>query len=470
MARLDLDIERVLDKVRAFFGWYQPVPHGGRILVAVSGGPDSVVLLDTLVRLRQELQCDLHVAHLNHMFRGEEAGEDARYVKELAEDRCLPCTVAEVNVPGRLGPEGGGKQQEARAIRYTFLMRTARRVGACAVATGHNRDDQAETVMWRILRGTSLRGLGGIPPVRGMVIRPLLQVWRSEIEDYVRVAGLSPRTDRSNLQTGYTRNWIRLELFPCLERVNPAVRRALADLGDVARDDNALLDQMSDERFQDVARVQGREIHLDRYALASLARPLARRVVLRSMEMARPGVAAELGRGHLDAVLSLVNNGRTGSRLDLPGSAKVRLQTGVLVVSGAPARGAVIVEQTLQVPGFVELGDGRVIEARLHSQELPELSASPEVAYIDYRAIRGPLRVRSRQPGDRFKPLGMTGTQKVKDYLIDKKIPVQLRQRVPVVVCDDGVVWLAGLRLDDRFRVVPSTDQVLELRLTVQEQ
>lgn len=465
MGRTDAGIELVLKKVRAFFFRYRPLPPGGRILVAVSGGPDSTVLLDALFRLHRELQYDLHVAHMNHMFRGEEASEDARYVQELAKSRGLACTVASADIPGRLGRVGGGKQQQARSARYAFLASTALEVGAGVVATGHTRDDHAETVMWRIIRGTSLRGLGGIPPVHGPVIRPLLWVWRDEIEVYLRSAGLSPRVDSSNLRSEYTRNWIRLELFPALEQVNPEVRRALAELGETARDDHALLEKMAETEFGRMARRRDREVHIDRAALTLLELPLARRVLVRGLETVRPDAGSELGRRHLDAVLALAKSARKDASLSLPTGIGVCMSGEHLVVSVVRQREPVMVEGALPVPGRLELGDGRAIEARLHDEVPVVLAAGTGIAYIDFRKVTGPLRVRSRRPGDRFQPLGMTGTKKVTDYCIDKKVPVAERRRVPVVVCDAGLVWLGGLQLDHRFRVVPSTRQVLELRL-----
>jgi tRNA(Ile)-lysidine synthase len=465
MGRPDAGIELVLNKVRAFFARYRPVLPGDRILVAASGGPDSTVLLDALFRLRQELQYDLHVAHLNHMLRGEEACEDARYVQELAGTRGLACTIAQVDIPARLGRVGGGKQQQGRSARYAFLASTAQAVGAGKVATGHTRDDHAETVMWRIVRGTSLRGLGGIPPVRGLVIRPLLWVWRDEIESYLRSAGLSPRVDSSNLRSEYTRNWIRLELFPQLERVNPGVRRALAELGEVARDDHVLLEQMAEAEFDRVAHRRGREVYIDREALTLLELPLARRVLVRGLESVRPDAGAELGRRHLDAVLALARSAPKGASLSLPTAMSVSISGDQLVLSRSPKGEPVMAERALPVPGRLELGDGRAIEARLHHEVPAVLAAGSAVAYVDFQKVTGPLRVRSRKPGDRFQPLGMTGTKKVTDYYIDRKVPVAERRRVPVVLCDAGVVWLGGLRLDHRFRVVSGTQQVLELRL-----
>ncbi|HAI20958.1 MAG TPA: tRNA lysidine(34) synthetase TilS [Clostridiales bacterium UBA8153] len=465
MGPAEESIELVLKRVRTFFLRYRPLSPGGRILIAASGGPDSTVLLDALFRLRRELQFDLHVAHLNHMLRGEEACADAQYVRELAEKRGLACTIDKANVPGRLGTVGGGRQQQARSARYAFLANTAQEVGASVVATGHTRDDHAETVMWRVIRGTSLRGLSGIPPVHGTVIRPLLWVWRHDIEAYLRSAGLYPRRDSSNLDSKYTRNWVRLELFPVLEQLNPEVKRALAELGDVARDDHALLEQWAGTEFRRLARHRGREVHLDREALVWLEPALARRVLVQGMETVQPDAGAELGRRHLDAVLALARSARKGAKLSLPMTVHVCISGEHVVISAAQERERGMGERSLPVPGRLELGDGRAIEARLHHEVPAVLAAGTGVAYVDFEQVTGPLRVRSRQPGDRFQPLGMSGSKKLTDYLIDQKVPLAERRRVPVVVCDAGVVWLGGQRLDHRFRVLPGTRQVLELRL-----
>jgi len=281
---------------------------------------------------------------------------------------------------------------------------------------------------------------------------------------YVSAAELEYRTDSSNLQPVYTRNWVRTELMPVLEKVNPAVRRALADLGDAVREDAAVLDNLAKQAYKRLADIRPGAVRLGRDGLQRLPAPLVRRILVRAVGDLDRELVGEIRRAALDAMVALLGEGRTGSRLTLPGATVLLMEEEHLVLAAAP-RSQRLETRVLSVPGVTRLGDDRYIVAVLHSRMPDQLVVEPSRAYLDYDRVLGPLRVRSRHPGDSFCPFGMKGTKTVKNYLIEKKVPSYQRPRVPVVVDDRGVVWVAGFRMDDRYRVGPDTVRVLELRL-----
>src|SRR5690606_7110870 len=280
-------MDRVLETARRCRMW----APGDRIVVAVSGGPDSVALLHVLTRLKDQESLDLVVAHLNHRLRGRSADEDAAFVGSLAERWGLPAVVEEADVARMARQRGVGIQEAAREARYAFFSRVAEAWGAARIALAHHADDQVETVLFRLIRGTGTRGLAGIPPVRGPIIRPLIDVSREDIVAYCRRHRLPYRTDPSNRDMRYRRNRIRWELIPLLEeRYNPRVREAIVRMARILRDEDDFLDRYADGVYRSIARegeapgpdgsrAEVQEVFIPRDALGGLHRAVQRRVL-----------------------------------------------------------------------------------------------------------------------------------------------------------------------------------------------
>jgi len=455
----------MLEQVRKDIRRFNMLPSGALVVVAVSGGPDSVALLHALHTLSGEFSVKLHVFHMDHGLRGESSREDARCVRALAECLGLPVTVVEVP-PGKLHAMPGSLEANARAVRYREAAALARRIGARCIALGHNRNDQAETMLMRLLRGAGARGLAGIPPVReegGLrYVRPLLGVSRAEIEAYCREAALFPRVDESNLTPAYLRNRIRLQLLPMLEReYNPALVANLAQTAAVLRDEDALLDQLAAEVLER-CRVAGAGVGFQCGPVLAEPIALARRVVrLAAREAAGDGY--DLGFTAVAQVLDAMKS-QTGSRtLDLPGGLRAVLEYGACRFFGPDEKNSF--SSTAVWPVAAE-----------GVTELPELGLTVEVtrsgiphgpweAAFDADRLPGALSVRFRRPGDRIYPTGMTGSKKLQDLLVDAKVPRRLRDSVPLLTSGDEIIWVIGHRLDRRFLADQTSRSILMVRV-----
>lgn len=456
----------LLRTVRSTLADHGMVRPGDRVVVAVSGGADSVCLLDALHRLSPGLDLHLAAAHFDHGLRGDEDAAETRLVARLASERGVPFETGRADPP--LRQPGGGLEERAREARYAFLERARQRHGAERVAVAHTLDDQAETVLMRLLRGSGLPGLSGVPPVREPgVVRPLIRVRRREVEDYLDRHALPWRTDPTNLQPVHLRNRIRLELLPLLLAYQPRLVEHLGELADLAREEDAVLQGLAREWLD--ARCgppRGDRITLPRQPLAGLPAALRRRVVRQAVRSTSGGLAG-IQRNHVTAVEGLVLGDRPNARVDLPGGRCVRRAYDRIVFGPSRAGGR---------PGFhVRLpgsGSHLVQEAglRVHLEEkprsaVPSLSGPRWTAHLDAGRARFPLEMRPWLPGDRFVPLGMRGRRKVKDFLIDRKVPAEERESVPLLLSAGTPVWLCGRRIDDRFKVTEETERVLVVRI-----
>jgi len=499
----------VIEKVRFALAKYRMVEEGDKVVVAVSGGPDSVALLDILFRLRDELGITLHVAHLNHMFRGQDAEKDAAFVQEIAEHYGLPVIIDSFNVPAHMKKTGLSAQVAARTARYRFLERVAKEVNAQRVALGHHADDQAETVLINFLRGAGPAGLKGIPPVRdGFYIRPLFSLRRRDIEEYCRERGLDARLDASNLKPVYLRNKIRLELIPLLEKdYNPQLVATLARLADVCREENEFIDQMAESAYREVnlsAAGKKKDIHLNGGADADFAQVidagmkgltgtfdapelehprldlmrfeklplvLKRRVVRKAYgQIKRDGV--ELPFRHVQRVIDFARKGKVGSILDLPGAAYIVKTYNRLDFNLYPEKYPPDVPYycyRLKVPGETYIPElDLTVVSRVYGADNKTFQwdrVSPGEAILDSDALPGSLYVRRRRPGDRFAPLGLGGTMKLKKFFIESKVPREMRDRIPLVTANGDIIWVGGMRPGEKWKVTPSTKRVLHLKL-----
>ncbi len=462
----------LVQRVGAFINRHKMVPPGSLVLVAVSGGPDSVALLHILNYLKKELQFSLHVAHLNHMFRGKEAEEDARFVAELAGRLGLPATVAARDVPAYRDKYRLSSQAAARQVRYNFLREVALSTGAARIALAHQADDQAETVLLNFLRGAGPAGLKGMLPVRGdLFIRPLLEVRRTEIERFLSDNGFLWRQDSSNQKTIYTRNRLRLELIPYLEReYNPALIPALLRLADICREEDEFLEDVAEKAFAKVSRkVDSKCLSLDVAGLDSLEAAVRRRVVRRAWREIAGGDAA-LTFERTESVLELLGPGKSCAEVELPGGVLVRRAGRNLYIGSVlPKTGRVpFFCYPLKVPGSVYIPEaGCTVRAEiteLHRAPDPKSLPAEEVL-LDLDRLPADLCVRRRQEGDVFWPLGLASPQKLKDFLIGQKVPRWQRDLIPLVTCGREIIWVGGIRPGEPYKVGKGTKRILHLKI-----
>ena len=472
---------------------------GDTIVVGVSGGPDSVCLLHTLVQLRKRYDLRLHAAHLNHGSRGSASDADAAFVAHLAADLDVPVVVETRAVPAIAEAHHLAFEEAARRVRYAFLMDVAAQVGATKIAVGHNADDQAETVLMHFIRGAGLAGLRGMLPDtpvteyrlldpfmdtagvdRGAVhiIRPLLAVPRVAIEQYCETHGLTPRFDRSNLDTTYFRNWLRHDVLPLLQTHNPNIRQRLCHTARVVADDYALLVTLQERAWQDVVSDETQDaIVFDRESWCSLPVSLQRATLRHAAYHLRRSLR-DVDFVHVELARQIALSGETGAQAVLPMGLVLTITYQTLRlgdqgdVGPPPDEPLLWGQETLPVaiPGETSLPDSawQLQATLLQDWSLDRIKANPDpwTVYVDGAdLLRQPVILRSRRPGDAFCPLGMGGQHvKLNEFFVNVKIAQSWRDHIPLVVVGDRIVWVAGRRVDERFRIGPETDGVIRLR------
>jgi len=464
--------EEPLAGVRRFFNEHPMA--GETVLAAVSGGPDSVCLLHALWTLREELAIGLQVAHLNHQLRGADSDADAEYVKALGRKLGVPTTVgmrdaAAYRKENRLSPE-----EAAREVRYRFLAEAARDVGASVIAVGHTADDRAETVLMNLLRGTGTRGLRGLRPVSRRtfgkdtltVIRPLLDSSREAIQAYCEEHGLEPRLDASNLDTAPTRNRVRHELLPALRAYNPNVVAALLRTARIAGDDSEYIDGEVARLLPALTTAGEGYVSLDKTGLTALPAAL-RRAVLRAAILDVRGTLKDIEAGHVEDLVDALEK-PAGTVIGLPDGLWFSVEYDRCLIARDTAAlcplPALKGEHPLNVPGVTRLPGWEVTATVRDTGDEPPDVDDGWTGRFDYDVTGSALTLRPRRPGDRFSPLGAGGSRKLNRFLIDEKVPRAWRARVPVVAGPEGIVWVAGWRIDERARVTDATRRVLRLR------
>ena len=455
------------------------------LVVGVSGGPDSSTLLYSLNRLRGPLGIDLHVCHLNHDFRGDEADEDARFVESLAQELGLPVTVEKQDPIAYQRQQGiSSFEQGAREMRYEFMSRVAHQVGAPAVAVGHTSDDLAETVLLHILRGAGLPGLRGMTEVAPwpwppgletpFIFRPLLEVSKAETVEYCEELGRTYRRDSGNLLFRFTRNRVRRELMPLLAaEYNPRVAEALVRLANSTSLDLEYLEEALDRTWAGLLESEPaagdsesnhNRIVFNHEVFAAL-HPAIQRMALRRAYVLMKGDPRRLGERHLKAMVDLAAEHEGSARLDLP--AQVTYSVTPAAISFIP-RGT---EQSCPLPelegqynfsfpsypgsvSIIRAGGWEIELEAVRTGILTDLTPPhPLVVYMNPGVLEGTLTLRGRLPGDRFQPLGMSGEKKLQDFLVDAKVPREWRDRVPILISGDRIAWVVGYRMAEWVKV-----------------
>jgi len=453
-----------------------------RWVVGVSGGPDSTLLLHAMRALSQarELGWELHVAHLHHGLRGTAADEDAEFVRHLAQQLAVPVHMERIDV-GSAVAGGGSTEEIARQERYRFLERVALQVGSEHVAVAHHADDDAETILHRICRGTGIRGLGGmrelrpiVPGSRVQLVRPLLQQRRATIESLCAVQGIAFRTDRSNQTTEFTRGRIRNVVLPLLrEQLNPNVTEALLRLGEQARWLETYLRDAAARTFESlVISDQPDCVVLNTRALLSKQRVIQAEVIRRAVALL-PGGEQDLSFTNVDDVLRLAADPGSGKEVYLPGAIVVRKVYDRLEFR-PPASMETPVELLpvfVNCPGVTplpQLGATLAIEmCDVDAAKIDELRRAPNPyeQWVDCDRVQPPLLVRGRRVGDRFHPLGAPGSKSLSDFFIDEKIDPGVRLRTGVLCDQTGIVWVMPLRIDERVKLRSNSRRALRLLL-----
>ena len=442
---------------------------GERALLAVSGGQDSTALLLTLSRLARELDIELAVGHFDHRLRSrEESACDEAAVAGLARALGVPFVAGSGDVRRRARARRESLEEAARAMRFAFLGREARRFGAAVVVLGHTRDDRAETVLLHLLRGSGLDGLVGLrgrspwPFGRGPELaRPLLEVGRAETLRYCRDAGVEPREDPSNLLLEATRNRVRHELLPAMRAFNPRLDEALCRLGEAAAAAADELEAAAEAAWRELARVERGAVSFPRDGFAGLGTSVRQRLLRRAVRQIA-GRSTDLEGVQIEGVDGALSKGR--GAVSLTGGLEASVGARLVRIGRRPRRRGGIPETALAVPGETELPGWRVTAEVVAPPPARPRPRSRFEAWLDADALGSKVTVRSRRPGDRLRPLGLGGEKKVQDVLVDGKTPAEERDGVPLVCGRWGIAWVVGHRLDERAALGEGSRRALRLR------
>jgi len=451
-------------QVKSTIERYRMFEEGEMLLVAVSGGVDSVVLLDVLQHLAPDYALGLSVAHINHGLRGSASAEDARFVERMAQHRGLPFRYAEVDPTALTAHNGQGLEGAAREVRRSLLQRLAAEAGASKIALGHTANDHAETVLYHLARGAGGAGLSGIPPVALPFVRPLIERSRAEVLAHAQEQGLAWREDATNADLQYTRNRIRHRVMPELERINPKAVHAIGRAAGLIAELQEVCSHAVDGLWQTVVLRRDAEQTVLRRGILVGFSPGEQRLLLREALRQTRGNLVGIEQKHIEAVRKLATSERAHGDLCLP-HLHVRIQNNEIRLSPhrpeSPA--------AWSVP--IGLGRTSIPPSRL----MFELSlASPDEIrweracdrwseFADADRVEFPLHLRTRRDGDRFTPLGLGKVMKLKDFLINERIPHDERDRLPLLCDQEKVIWVVGVRLSDEVRLAADTRRVLTM-------
>ena len=477
----------MINKVRAYINQHKMFEKGDRVIVAVSGGADSMALLNVLHRLRAELAIELVAAHLNHGLRGREADEDAALVKRAAEAAGVPYFEKKVDVGAFAKRNGLSLEDAARRERYAFFYHLLRQLPADKIATGHQMHDQAETVMLNLLRGTGSRGLRGIVPVRNQVlIRPCLKISRTEILAFLEREGIPYREDKSNQSELFRRNQIRHDLLPHLKQYNPRIEERLHELAEIMRMENDFLEAQTALNLEKCKPDNPSKAHVvNIQAFLALHDAIQCRIVKSILE-SRSQEQTGINQVHVGAVIRLCRNGHVGQKLSLPFATEVFRDYDRIIFreskkfrslwdmsssqdetsKGKPEKEPTDYDcpiNTLPTEVVIRKTGARV---RLSKIERGSDNLTGQgFNLLDFDKIEFPVIIRHFRSGDRFHPLGMTGTKKLKSFFIDRKVPQETRQRIPLLADRKNILWIGGMAISESAKVTPETRICLKIEI-----
>ncbi|MCM8709557.1 tRNA lysidine(34) synthetase TilS [Clostridium sp. SYSU_GA19001] len=456
----------MIDKVLNTINQYNMFEKNDKVIVAVSGGPDSVCLLHLLYTLKGDFNLTLYAAHVNHCLRGEEADKDEEYVEEFCRKLGIECFVKRVDIKKLSKERGLSSESTGREARYEFFEELYKKLRADKIALAHNFNDKAETVLMRIIRGTGMEGLSGIKAVRSNIfVRPLINIKRESIEKYCRDNKLEPRIDKTNLENIYTRNKVRLELIPYIEKnFNSDIINSLNRLADTMALDNDYLEATCKEKYRNYCEKKGGKVIIYKEAFKEHEAVLSRllRFAIREVK----GNLYNIEKVHIYDLINLQKSG-TGKKITLPGDLVgfnnyENIELSIAEVNKVYKEKK---EYTIQIEekNYIEALNLEVQLRLLNKDEKPDFKEKTYIKYFDFDKIKGRITLRTRKNGDRFIPLGMKGSKKLKDLFMDLKIPQEERDYIPLICFGDDIAWIVGYRISESYKVNSDTKNILEI-------
>lgn len=434
------------------------IEEGEKVLVGLSGGLDSTTLLYLLVKLKDEMAFDLGVAHVNHLLRGVESERDERFVRELAERLRLPFYLKRVETKIYAKKKGLSIQQAARDLRYAFLDEIAEKEGYEKIAIAHNLDDQVETFFLRIIKGTGIKGLLSIPIKRGKIIRPLLFVKRKELEEYAKEKGIEFVEDSSNVKSCYQRNFIRHNLIPLMERLNPSFKEKVIFLLSDLTLINEIFEEKTEEAMKFIKEKNGKYFLPVRIFL-EMDREVRFRVLSKIISSFLDKEFV-LTRRKAEIIERMAKSKRPNLNHTLKEGLYVKRIYNDLILTKEKEPLVESKEYPVSIGKNVIPSFNLEISIELIEEKPTELPSDKYIALFDAEKIDN-LKVRTFREGDRFFPLGLKSPVKIKDFFISLKIPREERRRIPFLLSGNDIIWIIGFRIDDRYKITSSTKRIL---------
>jgi len=458
MADLFKDVKKTIEK-------YNMLEFGDKIIIGVSGGPDSLCLLHVLKELSKEYGCGLYAAHLNHQFRGEAADADAVFVGEICREWGIPAYIEVFDVPAYIAKTGLSPEEAGREIRYRLFDRVCEKVGGNKIAVAQNLNDHVETILMRLMRGSGIDGLKGIEAVRGNIIRPLLEIERYRIEEYCAENNLIPRLDRTNLEPIYQRNKVRLELIPYIEKnFNPNVMTAFSRFSELIREENDYMEAEAKTMIQGIAEIFEDRIVIDVSKLVTVHTALKRRIIRQCIEKLSNTLNGFEFK-HFEGVLELAQKS-TGAAMMLPCKIKAYISYDKLILAKCIVKADKKCYYKLKYNynNSIDTAYGQIKIERKKNGEIGKLRGQENTIYIDSSKVKEGLVLRCRQAGDIFAPIGMKGSKKLKDYLIDEKIPREKRDELELIADGNEIVWIVDGRLSEKYKITDETTDIVSIK------
>ncbi|QSZ27222.1 tRNA lysidine(34) synthetase TilS [Aceticella autotrophica] len=458
-------VKKVLNTIKK----YDMIQKNDTIVVGVSGGPDSICLLNILYELKDIYKIKLYVVHINHMLRGKEAEKDAEFVENMCRGMDIPFFLFKTDVKKYAVEMKYSEEQAGREKRYNAFNEILKKVNADKIAVAHNKNDAAETVLLNILRGTGTTGLAGIKPVNGNIIRPLIEISRKQIEDYLREKGLKFVVDRTNYEDKYNRNKVRLRLIPFIEDTfGVDIVENLYRTSRIIMEDNEYLDLHSEKVFDEIAIHCDEEIRLRIDGLIKQHDAVKKRL-LRIAYKKLKGDFDGLEYIHIEDILSLLRK-QTSARIDLPFGIEVIKSYNNLIFRKHKEDKKNEYCVKLKIPGNTEVSDIGVFKTYIiDTKDIKKIDMGKFCKMFDFDKINGSINIRQRKTGDIIHPLNMKGTKKLKEFFIDEKVPKEMRDNVPILAIGNVVLWVVGYRMSDTYKIDDDTKKILVIKYIKKE-
>ena len=448
------------------------IEPGDKILVALSGGPDSICLLNILFELKDKLEIDIGAAHLNHLLRGEDAFKDEDYVINICKDMNIPCFVKRVDINKYSKEQKLSSEMAGRKARYDFFDEIVMENGFNKIATAHNANDQAETILFRLMRGTGLEGLAGIKVSReNKVIRPILCLSRTEVEEYIEAKELSPRIDKSNFEKIYNRNKIRLDILPYMkENFNKDIIQTLNRMAVLLQKDNEFLEELAFNSYEKYC-IKDKDYFIIKKEAFKENEVIVTRILRRAIsEYSKTNYDFEMK--HIYEIYHLAKN-TSGKIVDLPNKIYAENIYGDIYIKykdkkckGIDKEEVLVFNKYDIINNLVEFGEFKFKFTVINSYDNTDIIGLKQnnlIKYFDFDKINNTISIRNRRDGDKIIPLGMHGNKKIKDIFIDMKIPKNDRETIPLLCFDEKVSWITGIKISEEYKITNKSKNILKV-------